>query len=168
MRNPWGNCSPQKYGNVKVTYAGHVFDSIGERDRYLVLLDKQKRGEITDLMLKPAFPIEVNGVKIFERPYHPDFSYRLDQCPAERRCQYIDSADRCPYCFVIEDHKGYRSPSDPATRIFEIQRKLMRAIYGIEVQVVQTPDAERRQERRKANQATQRHLARLAKKQASR
>src|SRR5881398_1190799 len=98
MRNSRGNRSPRKYGNVKVTYAGHVFDSIGERDRYLVLLDRQKRGEITDLTLKPAFPIEVNGVKIFERTYHPDFSYRLEACPAwidvriPDSCRYMRSA----------------------------------------------------------------------------
>lgn len=38
-----------KYGNKKVEYNGMVFDSKKERDRYIVLVDAQERGEISHL-----------------------------------------------------------------------------------------------------------------------
>lgn len=38
-----------KYGNKKVEYDGMVFDSKKERDRYIVLVDAQERGEISHL-----------------------------------------------------------------------------------------------------------------------
>jgi hypothetical protein len=38
-----------KYGNKKVDYNGITFDSKKERDRYIVLVDAQNRGEISHL-----------------------------------------------------------------------------------------------------------------------
>lgn len=71
----------KKYNNTPCTYQGLKFDSIKERDYYLILLDKQKRGEIYDLKrqeaitIQPAFT-DSRGKR--QRPivYKADFTYK--------------------------------------------------------------------------------------------
>lgn len=38
-----------KYHNKKVEFRGFTFDSVKERDYYIYLLDREKRGEVTDI-----------------------------------------------------------------------------------------------------------------------
>ena len=143
-----------KYKNRKVEHDGYTFDSLAERDRYLVLKEMERAGAIRDLVVKPAYLLQVNGVKIFDRPFHPDFAYEWIVCPA------CDSASHLPVSYVVEDVKGYLDPSDAATRIFKVCCRLMLAIHGIEVRIVQTEKTIAQQERRKSKQKTDRQLIR--------
>lgn len=47
----------QKYGNKKIVYDGITFDSIKEKQRYVVLKEARERGEITQLELQPRWEI---------------------------------------------------------------------------------------------------------------
>ena len=81
-----------KYFNKKVTFQGITFDSTKERDRYLILKDKQRRGEISNLELQKYFELLPKQIrqetiqlktktkkveKVDERAvgYHCDFYY---------------------------------------------------------------------------------------------
>ena len=70
-----------KYGNRKVERFGHVFDSVKEANRYLVLLEREQAGEITDLVLQPKFEImpgfrEWDGTWVRPTTYSADFQYK--------------------------------------------------------------------------------------------
>ncbi|HXG59179.1 MAG TPA: DUF1064 domain-containing protein [Thermoanaerobaculia bacterium] len=93
-----------KYGNQK-TRSG--FDSKREERRYGELLLEEKAGLITKLRRQVEFPLVVNRVLIAR--YVADFVYERDGRE------------------VVEDAKGVR------TRDFVMKKKLMRAIYEIDV-----------------------------------
>ena len=97
-----------KYNNVKCTYNGFKFDSIGERNRYKTLELLQLAGEISELKTQVKFPIVINNVKICS--YIADYTYN------DKQGNYI-----------VEDFKGVQ------TSIFKLKKKLMLAIHGIEV-----------------------------------
>jgi hypothetical protein len=103
--------SRHKYGAKPTFVDGHRFDSKAEAKRYseLKLLEKQKR--IHALELQPRYDFVINGVKIGF--YKADFRYR-------------DTNGQT----IVEDVKGYR------TDVYAIKAKLMRALYGIEVQEI--------------------------------
>ncbi len=98
-----------KYGAKKCVYNGIAFDSMGERDHYFLLLDKQKNKEISNLKLQVKFPLEVNGVKICD--FIADFTY------TENRL------------FVVDDFKGI------LTDVFRLKAKLFKAIYGYDIRI---------------------------------
>lgn len=95
-----------KYHNQKITFRGITFDSKKEYEYYLFLLDRQKRGGITDLklqvpfVLQPAF--EFNGKKIREIKYIADFTY----------------TDKAGEMHIV-DTKGMR------TEIYKLKKKMM-------------------------------------------
>ena len=105
-----------KYGNKKCEYLGLKFDSIGERDRYIFLLDCQSRGKIGYLQLQVPFELCVNETIICK--YVADFVY----CKDGRE--------------IVEDFKGIE------TAVFKNKKKLMKAIHGIDVKVVKNPTEE--------------------------
>jgi hypothetical protein len=105
---------PSKYGNRKVEYDGHTFDSKAERERYLVLKIREVSGEILDLQPHPVYRLEVNG-KLIGR-YTPDFSYRVAETGE----------------VVVEDVKS----KPTKTEAYGLRKRLMRAIFGIEVQEI--------------------------------
>lgn len=89
--------SPAKYGNRKTAVNGIVFDSKREADRYIVLMDKLRRGEIADLRLQQNITLVEgftlpDGTRIRPTVYKADFFYR-------------DSAGNAVY----EDAKGKRT-----------------------------------------------------------
>ena len=96
-----------KYNARRTTVDGITFDSGAESRRYseLVLLERAK--DIRGLERQPRFRLEVGGVHVCT--YVADFSYWRGD---ER---------------IVEDVKGVR------TATFIIKKKLMRAIYGIDV-----------------------------------
>ena len=136
--------SRAKYGNQRCEEDGYKFDSNVERKRYRVLRELAAAGRITELEIKPSYKLEVNGIRITARAFRPDFRYRNEAGH-----------------LVVEDVKGFMDATDPATRIFEMKCRLMEAIHGIQVQIVQTPDAVRRQEARRRSKANKRHLRKL-------
>jgi len=67
-------------GVQRRTVDGHVFDSLLERDRYLVLRAFQQAGAISGLELQPTYELQPayrrNGRTTRAITYTPDFSYR--------------------------------------------------------------------------------------------
>lgn len=99
-----------KYRNIPTTIDGVTFASKKEARRYQELKLMQKANAITDLTLQPVFPIEVNGQKICK--YLADFQYRENGK------------------LVVEDAKGVLTPA------YRLKKKLVKALYGIEVKEV--------------------------------
>lgn len=87
-----------KYGAVKTTVDGIVFDSKREADRYQELRLLEKAGHIYELFLQPRFPLNVattdDDVATIGY-YVADFAYR-------------DRREGGTY--VVEDAKGFRTP----------------------------------------------------------
>lgn len=104
-----------KYHNQKTTVGDRVFDSKREADRYVELMIMQNMGVIKGLECQKPYKL-IKGKWRTGRPfsitYKADFVYTLD---GE---------------IVVEDVKGYR------TDVYKIKKKLMKAIYGIEIQEV--------------------------------
>lgn len=103
-----------KYGAERVRSAsGKKFDSKTELRRWEELLWLQKAGKIQDLQRQVKFDLIVNESKICS--YIADFTYKKD-------------GD-----LVVEDSKNpYLCKKD---RSFIIKRKLMKALYGIEIKI---------------------------------
>ena len=104
-----------KYRAIKTEVDGIVFDSRSEARRFRVLKLLEKAGEITGLECQPKFRLEVNGVLI--QTYKADFAYTLKH-----------NGER-----VVEDVK---SKPTAAKLTFIRTKKLMKAVHGIDVQVV--------------------------------
>ena len=103
-----------KYGNVKTEGDGVMFDSKREAGRYRELKLLQDAGEISHLVLQPRYTLVVKGELI--ATYIGDFEYR----------------DLRTHDDVIEDVKS----SATKTPVYRIKKKLMKALYGIEIQEV--------------------------------
>ena len=105
---------PNKYGARKTEVDGITFDSKAEARRYGELKLLEQAEEITALELQPKFPVEVNGKKICT--WKGDFRYWCNRGGG----------------WVVEDVKGFRTP------VYRLKKKLVEAIYDIEVTEVKT------------------------------
>ncbi len=98
-----------KYGNRKVVKNGESFDSVKEYERHLVLLDMQKRGEITALKRQPRYDLRVGGISI---------------CVYIGDWFYLEANDRRNGALgVVEDAKGFQTPE------FKLKWRLAKALY---------------------------------------
>ena len=99
-----------KYGNEKVRWNGILFDSKHELERWIVLKDMEKRGEITWLRRQVRYKVipemEYNGKKLKPNYYVVDFEYDKD---GET---------------ILEDAKGVE------TEVYRLKKKLVYQIYG--------------------------------------
>jgi hypothetical protein len=92
-----------KYGARKTKVCGVWFDSKAEAMHYLVLKDRLRKEEITELSRQPKFDLVVEGLKI--GTYAPDFLYlECDQ-------------------WIAEDTKGVK------TEAFALRAKLFQALH---------------------------------------
>jgi len=104
-----------KYRAVPTVVDGIRFHSKREAERYGFLKTLQQQGIIQDLELQPKYKLTVNGVLICT--YFADFAYET----------WDDNA----YPMTrVEDVKGVKTPA------YRIKKKLMKAVYGIEIQEV--------------------------------
>ena len=101
----------RKYRNEPVVVQGIRFASKKEARRYAELLLLAGAGEIAGLRLQVVYPLVVNGQTVAR--YICDFEYHTKD---GRK--------------ITEDTKGVPTP------LFKLKQKLMRACYGIDVQVV--------------------------------
>jgi len=113
-------CYTSKYHNSRPTVSEIVFDSAAEAERYLALKDMAKCGEITDLVLQPAYEVlpsfSCQGKHHHSITYRPDFGY-TESSTGKR---------------VVEDVKGF------ATDVFKIKAKMFRYRYpDIELRVIE-------------------------------
>ena len=99
-----------KYGAQPTEVDGIRFASKAEARRYRELKLMWAAGEISYLELQPDYPLIVNGVKI--GTYVADFTYETD------------------HGTVVEDVKGVKTP------VYRLKKKLVKALYGIEIQEV--------------------------------
>lgn len=104
-----------KYNARKVEIDGHIFASWAEARRYSELKLLESAGEIRDLELQHKFPLVVNDVKI--GIYICDFIYHD-----------VKSGQA-----VVEDVKSVATRKIP---VYRLKKKLMLALYGIEIQEV--------------------------------
>lgn len=121
-----------KYGNKKVTFDGITFDSKREMQRYVVLKEAERKGEITDLELQPKFEL----VPKMTETYIKHLKTKDKEC--ERTIQhpitytadfgYTKDGER-----IIEDVKI--SP-DVLPKELCLKVKLMRYVHGIAVRLV--------------------------------
>lgn len=101
-----------KYHAKKVTFFGETFDSRKEGERWLVLRDSERRGEIRDLRrqvkfeLTPAYP----AVGLRAMTYTADFVYTMGGKT------------------VVEDVKGYNRGA--AYELFKAKKKMLYFRYG--------------------------------------
>lgn len=102
-----------KYGNVKAEIGGVKFDSLKEANRYQELLMLQRIGEITHLEPHPVYLLIVEGTLIGK--YIADSSY-------------FESG-----VFIVEDVKSEITRKNP---LYRIKKKIVFAIYGIEIREV--------------------------------
>jgi hypothetical protein len=103
----------RKYHNEPTQIDGHTFPSKREANRYVLLRDMMKAGEISALELQPKFPLHVvrpDGVKVEIGIFRADFSY------------YDANGAR-----VIEDAKGVRTES------YQMRKRHVEAEYGIRI-----------------------------------
>jgi hypothetical protein len=103
---------PSKYRNVRTEVDGLKFASRAEARRYGELKLMQRANLIEDLQLQPRYGLCVNGKLICT--YVGDFRYFDRQTKAE----------------CLEDAKGMETP------VYKLKRKLMQAIYGIEIKEI--------------------------------
>lgn len=101
-----------RYGkNKRISTKLGNFDSRGEYNRYLYLLDLEKAGVIQNLERQIVYSFDLNGQHICK--YNADFRYSVGGQQ------------------VIEDFKMKVLPKE-----FVLKRKLMLAFYGIDVYLV--------------------------------
>jgi hypothetical protein len=103
--------SQSKYRNRRTTINGITFSSKREANRYLELKLLERVGEVQALSLQVPFDLDVKGRHICK--YIADFVY------ADRHKNQI-----------VEDVKGVKTP------VYQIKKKLMKAIYYIDIQEV--------------------------------
>lgn len=99
-----------KYGAVRTTIHGETFHSKREALHWLVLLQRERAGEITNIKRQVRYQLNVAGDHICD--YVADFTY-TENHPGKG--------------FVVVDVKGYETPE------YKIKRALFRAIFGFEI-----------------------------------
>lgn len=102
-----------KYGNQKIEFDGHMFDSKLEARRYSELKLLEKAGEIKELELQKAFVIQPSffddkGKRQTAIKYIADFVYW------EKR--------EAGWKYIIEDVK---SPATKKDRVYKLKKKMM-------------------------------------------
>ncbi len=102
-----------KFNAEKTTLDGITFDSKAEADRYAQLMIRHRARQIRGLRIHRRYPLVVNGIEI--AIYEADFFY----------------FDIAAGCEVVEDVKGVR------TREYRIKKRLMKALYGINIVEIQ-------------------------------
>lgn len=137
-----------KYGvaprSERTSREGVVFDSKGELARWEELRLLERAGEIQDLRRQVRYELVVNRVRV--GVYVADFEYiQWRSLGGMRGVPFPPLPAR-----VVEDFKGVRTPA------YRLKKKLMLALYGIEILETGAPQrrprrAKRRQRKEKKN-----------------
>ena len=98
-----------KFNNQVVEMEGMMFDSIRERDRYIILRLKMKAGEIGLLSRQVQFELNPNGSHSLK--YIADFTYFIMKTGE----------------YIVEDCKGFR------TKEYKKKRRLMKKVHEITI-----------------------------------
>ena len=105
-----------KYHNKKIIYNGIIFDSIKEKNRYMILKLYERSGVIKELELQKSFELlpkfTINGKKVRATKYICDFYY------------YDNNRKK----YVVEDVKGIK------TDVYKLKKKMFEYKYKIEIE----------------------------------
>lgn len=107
-----------KYKNEKVWYDGKEFDSIKERNRYITLMNKFKKGKITEPLCQVKFLCETEDQKICD--YIADFVYHLIVKGVKGD-------------LIVEDTKSVKTRT---LAVYRLKKKLMKACHDIDIKEV--------------------------------
>jgi hypothetical protein len=110
-----------KYRNKKVSIDGITFDSIRERERYIVLRQMQKSGEISDLRCGESYVVVPKSVNFRQVKYKVDFVYVKDGKEIFE--------DVKPKFKSLKSERKYKNSG--AYRVFKIKQKLMLHVHNI-------------------------------------
>ena len=121
------NKSVNKYRNSKVIYNGETFDSKKEFNRWLVLKDMEKKGEIFNLQKQVKFELipKQDGERAVN--YVADFVYYKKSYICTEQLPPIESI------MIVEDVKSEITRKNPE---YIIKRKLMLFIHGIKIKEI--------------------------------
>lgn len=102
-----------KYHNKKCIYKNIKFDSLKERNYYIILEQLEKTGQIKDLKLQVKYELQpsfkLNGKTIRAINYIADFTYLKDNK------------------LVVVDTKGFR------TKEYLLKKKMFQYKYGMDI-----------------------------------
>lgn len=113
MRQMMAPPKRSKYGNTPIVVDGVRFDSKAEAKYYQQLLLRERTGEVYGLERQKPFVITVDGKLI---------------CTLKVDFYYYDQIKKS---LCADDVKGA-----PETAVFRLKAKLVKAFYGIDVNVV--------------------------------
>lgn len=125
-----------KYNNKKVVYQGISFDSKKEMERYIYLLDAQKKGVITDLQRQVKFELipAVREEYIEHLKTKDKVKTRTLQLAITYTCDFSYKKDGE---LVIEDVKA--SPK-MLPKEYILKKKLLFAIHRISIKEIYKPN----------------------------
>ena len=107
-----------KFFNKKVTIGGIKFDSKKEGERWLVLLDMQKKGVISDLQ-REIIP-KLTYMKVVQLKTKTKEVERTDELPAHYTCDFCYKRDGK---IIVEEVK---SKATAMVRDYPLRRKLIK------------------------------------------
>ena len=122
---------------------GH-FDSKSEYERYLLLLDMERNGLITDLKRQVTYELLPKQTKIVRKELKTKVKevVKVVERPMQYTCDftYLDSEGN----YIVEDHKGSKLNVDEAVRI---KKKLLYYMHGIELKFSFPPPREKKRKK---------------------
>lgn len=126
----------KKYRNKKAMVYGIEFDSVHEAQRYMLLRQKEQKGEIRNLRTQVPFLLIPTQVATYPR-YSVRTGKRLKdgERVLERACSYVADfvyEDIGTGMTVVEDAKSKAT----RTEAYRIKKKLMLMVHKIHVQEV--------------------------------
>ena len=134
-----GRFKPQKVENE---YG--VFDSKSEYERYLLLLDMERNGLITDLKRQVTYELLPKQTKIVRKALKTKVKevVKVVERPMQYTCDftYYDKDGE----FIAEEHKGSKFNVDEAVRI---KKKLLYYMHGIELKFSFPPPREKKRKK---------------------
>lgn len=121
-----------KYHNEKVTFQGMSFDSKKEMQRYLFLLDAERRGEISELHRQVKFELipAVTEDYVVHLKTKDKVKTRTVQLAVTYTCDFTYVKDGI---MVIEDVKASQAI---LTKEYSLKKKMMLALLGLKIKEV--------------------------------
>ena len=118
-----------------------VFDSKSEYERYLLLLDMERNGLITDLKRQVTYELLPKQTKVVRKELKTKVKevVKVVERPMQYTCDftYYDKDGE----FIAEEHKGSKWNVDEAVRI---KKKLLYYFHGIELKFSFPPKKEKK------------------------
>ncbi len=122
---------------------GH-FDSNSEYERYLLLLDMERNGEITDVKRQVTFKLLPQQTKVVRKQLKTKIKETIKVVEQDM----VYTADFTYYNsngeLIVEDHKGSKWNVDEAMRI---KKKLLYYFHGIELKFSFPPPKEKKRKK---------------------